>query len=231
MSEWTPKHNDNFISFYDRVNSDVYLVSNNEDEEQPTLVYNEQLNLFTSFYDYNNMWMLTNVEDRLVSWHDGLWFQNEGSYLNLFGVPYPCSVTYRAIPNPYTDKIWTGLEYRADFYDVSENYNEDELIDAEKGLYLPDETFNKLRVWNEYQSTEDINPYRDDRTTLYPDIRKRFRKWKMDIPRAKADAANNRFGLDRIRNPWVFIKLTRDASEDNNNYLMQMHDMVVKYFE
>lgn len=230
MDEWNPKDNNNFVSFYDGMNSDVYLLRNTEDADHPCLVFNEQLDAFTSFFDYDRMSMLTNIEDKLVSWKNGLWVQNEGKYLNFFGHRYPFSVTYRAVPDPYNDKIWTGLEYRADFYDTSGQYTEDELLDSEKGLYVPDVTFDYLRVWNEYQSTEPITPYWNDIKSIYPDIRKRFRKWSMDIPRAKA-APSNRFGLDRIRNPWVFINLVKEAKGENDDYFMQMHDMIVKYFE
>ena len=69
----------------------------------------------------------------------------------------------------------------------------------------------------------------------YPDVRKKFRIWRMDIPRAVVNRTN-KYGLDRIRNPWVNIKLTKDLSSDTalatgyNRCMMQMHDVIVRYF-
>ena len=227
MSEWTPDAFGNFVSYYDRVHSDVYFISDNV--KNPCIVYNEQLGCFTGFFDYYRVPMMTNVGDRFISYRDGsLWLQNEGKYLNFFGTRYPCSMTYRVTPEPYGDKIWTNLEYRADFFDMSDGSSEDGLQDADEERYLPDVTFDYMRVWNEYQSTEEINPYFTVRT-IYPDIRKKFRIWRMDIPRAKANDTN-RFGLDRIRNPWVFVKLMKSADQKNDDYLMHMHDLIVKYF-
>lgn len=235
VESWKPSEFNNIVSFYDMIHSDVYLVKEeSNDEEAPSLVYNEILGTFTSFYDYGSVPMFSNIDDKFISFRDNhLWFQNEGLYCNFFGKQYDFWVNYRVTPNPYGDKIWTNLEYRSDAYQIlDENgdntINEKELIDGgditgKSGNYQKDETFNYIKAWNEYQQTANIavNPV------------KKFRIWRFAIPRAiKTDT--NKYGLDRIHNPWInlqFKKSYSDADTEQNRNLMQLHDITVKYFE
>ena len=228
IDTWLPNEFNNIISFYDKVHSDVYLVKSDK-EEQSCLVYNELLGAFTSFFDYGSMLMLVNVDDKLVSFKNNkLWLQNEGFYCNFFGEQFDFWMQYRVAPNPMTDKIWTNIDYRADFYTVLDE-NGDLLIDGSKDIinldeadYKEDETFDVLKVWNEYQTTGEkkIVPV------------KKFRTWRYVIPRAETNS-KNRFGLDRIRNPWVNILLKKHYDDDSqiNRDLMQLHDITTIYFE
>jgi hypothetical protein len=237
LKPWTPKDWDNIISHYDKVHQDIYLVKK-DTESLPALVYNEKLSRFTSFFDYGSMPMLANVEDRLVSFKNGrMWLQNSGLYGNFFGQQYPFSVQYRVTPEPYGDKIWTNVEYRADFYrTLDENgvmqYDESELTET-SGDYQKNETFDYMRFWNEYQTTDDSKPI----TPV-----KKFRIWRLQIPRAQKDEQFNPYGLDRIRNPWLNLKFqknyvgddpeTEETETDKTRQdLMQLHDITVKYFE
>lgn len=236
---WNPKDFNNYVAFYDRIHSDVYLVKNDDDSEGPCLVYNEQLDAFTGFFDYGGVPMMTNVEDRFISFKNHyLWRQNEGLYCNFFGDQYDFWVTYRVTPDPYGDKIWTNLEYRADFHNIlvgvpePGDYSGEAIIRMgyDEANVVKDMTFDSLKVWNEYQTTQDLK-VADIAKDQYADTRKKFRIWRMDIPRAIA-TATNKYGLDRIRNPWVFIRLRKDMTKTNaNKCLMQLHDVVVKYFE
>lgn len=234
MNEWTPKDNGNFLSFYDRVNSDVYLFAPSDEstEEPRCLVYNETIDSFTSFFDYSDVMMLVNVEDKLISYYDNkLWFQNEGLFGDFFGNTYPFSMTFRVTPNPYTDKIWTNIDYRADFYRVLDEFGDRDIAyDSEKmiidagDIYQPNETFDSLKVSNEYQRTSEFGGT--------PDTKKKFRIWRCIIPRAMRDGKNNKFGLDRIRNPWVNIEMKKNYnSSEESRDLMQLHDVTIRYFE
>lgn len=232
LKPWTPESFDNIVSFYDRIHSDVYFVKADSDEEAPCLVYSETLGAFTSFYDYGSVSMLANVGDKFVSYKENcMWLQNEGFYCNFFGKNYGYHTTYRVVPDPFTDKIWTNVEYRADEYTVLDDDGasiipESRLLDGgefygEDGIYSKDGTFDTIKVWNEYQQTDDIA-----KTAV-----KKFRIWRLAIPRA-AVTETNKFGLDRIRNPWINLKLgkTNDDAELKKE-LMQLHDITVKYFE
>ena len=247
VAPWTPDEFDNIVAYYDRIHSDVYLVGNEHiNEHRPTLVYNEMLGEFTSFFDYDSVPMMTNVEDRFVSFKDHrLWLQNEGFYCNFFDSQYDYWVNYRVTPDPFGDKIWTNIDYRADFYRVlDENatllVRESEIIagdlyDDNEGIYQEDTTFDNLQMWNEYQKTE-IDFGKD---FYKPDpARKKFRIWRLTIPRAmKSDrpSDSNKYGLDRMRNPWISLKFTKKLTEDNSDDqkkdLMQLHDITVRYFE
>lgn len=233
---WNPKDWNNVVSFYDRIHSDVYLVTDKVGDEA-CLVYNENLGAFTSFFDYAKVPMMTNVGDRFISYRDGLlWGQNEGFYCNFFGEQKDFWVNYRVTPDPYGDKIWTNIDYRADFYHIldsqmADNVPESSLINADSygfinDLYKENETFTSYRIWDEYQTTGDV-PVATNTSQIDP-VRKKFRIWRITIPRAlKHDT--NKHGLDRIRNPWVNIEFRKKMTD--NRYLMQLHDIVVKYFE
>lgn len=235
---WKPSDFKNFVSFYDREHSDIYLVKDSDDE-MPCLVYNENLQAFTSFFDYNRVPMMTNVRDRFVSFRDNsLWLQNEGLYCNFFGSQHDFWIQYRVTPEPFSDKIWTNFDYRADFYHTLDSNGksvvpEEYLINGDRYLEMNDmykehETFTDYRAWNEYQDTGRINILGSMKKMDL--VRKKFRIWRIAISRAIKEGTNVR-GLDRIRNPWMNLLFRKDMSNDSNQYLMQLHDIVVKYFE
>ena len=262
MDPWTPKRFENVVSFYDRIYSDVYLVKDSNDS-MPCLVYNENLGVFTSFFDYDRVPMMVNVRDKFLSYKRNLlWRQNEGFYCNFFGEQKDFWVNYRVTPDPYGDKIWTNIDYRADFYSVLDSTSTDivqegKLINGDLGslgsisntslipvgeaetsdglpiepvagrdLYIENETFTGYKVWNEYQTTGYVSVNKN--TAQVDPVRKKFRIWRIAIPRAIRHDTN-KHGLDRIRNPWVNIEFRKKMTD--NRYLMQLHDIVVKYFE
>lgn len=233
---WTPKKFENIVSYYDRIHSDVYLVTN-EANGSSCLVYNENIGAFTSFFDYRGVPMMTNVEDRFVAFSGSkLWSMNTGLYCNFFGEQYDFWTWYRVTPDPYGDKIWSNIDYRADaYYILDENGNvnvpEQFIINADRffftsDLYKENDTFTSYRMWNEYQTTGDV-PITVNNS--YSDVaRKKFRIWRIAVARAlKHDT--NQYGLDRIRNPWVNLMMKKHVTD--NRELMQLHDIVVKYFE
>jgi hypothetical protein len=232
INPWTPVGFNNFVSFYDRVHSDIYLLKKPfeaVEDEAPCLVYNELLGAFTSFYDYEEVPMLANVEDEFVSFKNNkLWLQNKGAYGDFFGTYKPFWVQYRVTPDPFGDKIWTNVEYRADFYKTLDGGNQmmfdSTFIDGQYA-YQPNETFDFMRFWNEYQTTE------TDETKYSLSPIKKFRIWRQAIPRAmKSDT--NRFGLDRIRNPWLNLLFKKNApTATTSQDLMQLHDIIVTYYE
>lgn len=239
IEPWTPDKFDNIVAYYDRIHSDVYLITDRLNDDMDCLVYSETLGAFTSFFDYDTVPMLTNVEDKFVSFRDGnLWLQNEGLYCNFFGHQYDFWMNYRVTPDPFGDKIWTNIDYRADYYrllddDGTSIVSEGLMINGEfydemAGTYQEGETFDSLRIWNEYQNTGDITLGRDystDKTT-----RRKFRIWHVAIPRSqKSD--RNKWGLDRIRNPWINLSFRKKADKDNNKDMMQLHDITVRYYE
>lgn len=234
---WNPVDFNNFVAYWDRVNDDVYFLRGNEEEQQNVLCYNEMLGQFTSFFSYGKVPMMVNVQDKFVAFKEDnkgvnkLWIQGEGEFNNLFGNLQDYHMLYRITPNPYGDKTFSCLEYRADMFDMS---------DPDYNPYMPGEgkltgdTFDTLEVWNEYQGNkisvgDSTSPlYSFNVRDKYPNVRRKFRIWRMDIPRDKK-GPDNPYGLNRIRNPWIYLKLSKTPTLPNER--MEFHDLAVRYFE
>lgn len=207
VSIWNPVDFDSFVTYYDKVNGDVFFISRDE-----CLAFSEPLGQFSSFYSYEKMPYFTNLEDRGIALNvegtDTLykpWLHNEGDYNMFFGVYQPFYTTVIANPDMPVDKIFNNLEFRSDSWDKNGN--------------LLNTTFDTLTVWNEYQQgTSTLNNILGRPSNL----KKKFRIWRANIPRAKAN------GRDRMRNPWLYIKLSMEEENVNKTIL---HDMIVHYFE
>ncbi len=204
---WNPVDFDGFVTYYDKVNGDVFFISKDE-----CLAFSEPLGQFSSFYSYEKMPYFTNLEDRGIALNvEGAgtlyrpWLHNEGDYNMFFGVYQPFYTTIIANPDMPVDKIFNNLEFRSDSWGKNGN--------------LLNTTFDTLTVWNEYQQgTSTLNNILGRPS----DLKKKFRIWRANIPRAKAN------GRDRMRNPWLYIKLSMEKENVNKTVL---HDMIVHYFE
>lgn len=204
---WNPVDFDGFVTYYDKVNGDVFFISKDE-----CLAFSEPLGQFSSFYSYERMPYFINLEDRGIALNvEGTgtlyrpWLHNEGDYNMFFGVYQPFYTTVIANPDMPVDKIFNNLEFRSDSWNKNGN--------------LLNTTFDTLTVWNEYQQgTSTLNNILGRPS----DLKKKFRIWRANIPRAKAN------GRDRMRNPWLYIKLSMEGENVNKTVL---HDMIVHYFE
>lgn len=204
---WNPVDFEGFVTYYDKVNGDVFFISKDE-----CLGYSELLSQFTSFYSYEKMPYFANLEDRGISFNvQGTsslyrpWLHNEGEYNMFFGSYKPFYTTVIANPDMQADKIFNNLEFRADSWNSSGN--------------LLGTTFDTLTTWNEYQEgMADLTNTPNRPSSL----KKKFRIWRANIPRAKSN------GRDRMRNPWLYIKLSMEKENTNKTIL---HDMIVHYFE
>lgn len=209
---WNPVDFDGFVTYYDKVNGDVFFISKDE-----CLAFSEPLGQFSSFYSYEKTPYFTNLEDRGIAFNvEGTgtlyrpWLHNEGDYNMFFGVYQPFYTTIIANPDMPVDKIFNNLEFRSDSWDKSDN--------------LLNTTFDTLTVWNEYQQgTSTLNNILGRPS----DLKKKFRIWRANIPRASAIGSTKK-GRDRMRNPWLYIKLSMEEENVNKTVL---HDMIVHYFE
>ena len=200
---WSPNNLDGYKASFDFKNRDYYLTN-----KDSCLSFSEELQSFASFYDYTESPIMFNFKDKFIgiqSKEDSsiLWDQFAGNdYCNFYGEQKDYSVEFNVNPNPLNDKIFTTLEYRA-YVDNT------------------DDTFDNVEAFNEYQHGE-ANP--NIGRHKYPNAEKKFRIWRLDVPRDK----NSRRGLDRIRNPWMKLKLTKS---NNTNNRMNFHDLLVRYYE
>lgn len=202
---WDPYYFGNFRTYYDTIRGDVYFVN-----KETCLCFSETLGEFVSFYSYEDIPLMANVLNRLVTFKDTkLWVQNEGQYNMFYGVHQPYYVQHRITPSPYSDKIFNTVEYRADMFNAN---NE-----------LTNHTFDVLEVDNEYQ--HGISLLHFDKAKV-SNLKRKFRIWRANIPR---DIKNDSRGMNRIRNPWINLKLTKDTPDDTER--MEFHDLLVRYFE
>lgn len=202
---WNPNNKKAYYGTYDRFNHEYYIT--NEDN---CLCFSEDLDSFVSFYDYTKSPMMISFRDKLIGIQNKendniLWEQFAGDdYCNFYGEQKGYSVEFNVNQDPISDKIFNNIEYRANVKD------------------MPDETFDNLIVKNEYQYGELLN-INSISKHKYPNSEKKYRIWRLDIPRDK----NSKRGNDRIRNPWIKLKLEKT---NNTNKLMEMHDLLVKYY-
>lgn len=207
ISIWNPVDFNGFVTYYDKVNGDVFFISKEE-----CLAFSEPLGQFSSFYSYEKMPYFSNLQDRGIAFNvsggDTLykaWLHNEGDYNMYFGVYHPFYTIVIANPDMTVDKIFNNLEFRSDTWS--------------KDGQLLNTTFDTLTTWNEYQE----GTSRLTNILVKPsDLKKKFRIWRANIPRDKSN------GRDRMRNPWLCIKL---SMEDENTNKTLLHDIVVHYFE
>lgn len=191
-------HSDAFRISSDKIKHDIYITS---DQKNVCLCYNEDLQSFTSFYpSYYDAISVFNLKNKTLFLNDSLDIYNmfDGDYNREFFVEYKIN------PEPLIEKTFTNIEYIAD------------TVNNEKKL-LTKNPFSTLNVETEYQSgTTNLLQ------NTYPNGSEKFRVWRADIPRDK----NNK--LDRIRNPWIKLKLTGNPSIEG---ITTLHSLVVKYFK
>ena len=197
---WEPVGYNNYRSFYDKNNNDVYFTYKDH-----CLCYSELINQFTSFMSYEGVPAMFNVSSEFYAFKNGkMWEQFAGDYNMFFGEYKPFSITFVANAEEPNDKVFNTVEFRADSWDGDN--------------LMSDKTFDTLDVWNEYQhGTTSLTNILGHPSPL----KKKFRIWRANIPRA---IVNNR---DRIRNTWAYIKLGMNTP---NTYRTEFHDAIIHYF-
>lgn len=167
-----------------------------------TLIYNEQLQAFTSFYSHWPRHYFTNGR-RIFSqapYKLGMYVHDEGSRGQFYDEDYDSEIELLINPPGAHTKVFTNTEY------LSQVYNNG-------GVNIVDETINKTSYFNEYQNTGEI--------TLVPNanVKRRMRTWRMAIPRD---------GNARMRNPYMrqVIKFS-----NNDNKRIVLHDIITHYMD
>jgi len=204
---WNPVDCNGFKSFYDPIQKEVYFV--NKDN---ALCYNELLQQFTSFYDYQKLNTMSLMGGHIYGIKDSnlhLMFEGQ-DYCNLFDSYKDYYMIYKINKDPFIDKTWTNIEYRADVFKEGN-------IQDNNSNKIVKETFDTLEVWNEYQYGKTLL-----NNNKYPNSQVKFRIWRTDIPR------DTKHKLDRIRNPWIMLKLNKSKNTDKR---LEFHDLLIKYLQ
>ena len=236
-----------FTSFYDKINQEILFIN-----KDSCLAYSEKFGLFTSFYAYNNTPYFCNLDDTgvwirnpysyqsqgtTVSVPIKLWRHQAGQYCKFFDTPKPYWMTLIGNPEPQIDKIFTNLEFRA-------TVDTDGTVSS--GKFAPLLPFNSLETWNEYQHGLATLQNKDSHAAMEHDLadktaslKRKFRIWRCDVPRDNVDvnaATETPMGIfrkakhpiDRMRNPWLYLKLTKNA--ESTMQRAEMHDLMMTYF-
>ena len=221
ISIWNPVDFGNFVGYYDKLNDDAYEITN-----ETAISYNasDATSVYTSFYSYDGASYFSNILDKGI-WvrrpNGGdkykLWSHHDGEYNMFFGVYKPYSITLLANEMPNVDKTFDTIDYRDDefvFNSTNESY-----------VYSPNTSFDKIYAWTEYQTTNQSLVFKQNAIT---NLKKKFRIWRAIIPRASRGDGKSTIHGNRIRNPWMYIKLAR---EDENTNMIKAHDFTVNYFD
>lgn len=217
VTVWFSKlHNENWTGslfnpkiFYDKNKLDLYIINS-----ENTLIYNESLQQFTSFMSYKSIPVMFNVLDSFycvnrVNREEKLYQMFAGDYNDFFGEIEGFDFSFTSNQEGTQDKIFENLEFRADAW------SDDTLLE--------DCPFNYMKVWNEYQNTDEV-PLIWNRN-VPSNLKKKFRVWRIQIPR------DSTFKRDRIRNTWTNIQLGWKPKNSNiSDQRIQFHDIAVQYF-
>lgn len=202
----------NWMVSKDSIHDDVYIHDKNE-----CLVFSEKLAAFTSFFDYKDIPFMFRWDNKFLSIFSEnnsteIYEQNVGQYNQFYGKPKVSSyIDYIVNPEMSRDKIFNNIEFRADAFSIE---------NGDYTKYVPNRTLDHIHVRNEFQDTGDVA------LKQYKNLQKKFRIWRAYIPRDVKEVEN--YKLNRIRNPWIKMKLSYTPTEEEDNKLV-LHDLIVNY--
>ena len=231
-----------FILNIDLSNNSMYINS-----DKYSLCFNDRLKQFESFFSHEEVPFMfnsfgkflsvKNVEEEVFVEHGinetvdlsrtELWINNTGHYGEYYaGHTYkdgrlrgymPSEIEYWMNPDTLMDKVFDNIQYRMDVFQVSGFKFQVSGSEVEEDKYLPNDTFDKFEIENEYQYGKIDFDLRNRKLG----INKKFRIWNFPIPRDERGDRPN-----RIRNTWVKSKFTF-----NNQYnrRFKLSDVVLSY--
>jgi hypothetical protein len=191
---------------YNRILLTFLLPEDEKNTTGHTVSYNELIDGFESFYDYEpKLYISTGRKLLSVSPNDNstVYQHDEGSAYGVYYGNDPVASTIEFIINGGNEvnKRWDNLEWLSEVWNGTTNISE---------------TYGKLRITNEYQDTGSI-------TLNEPDtVKRRFRTWRHGITRDVLVPGEE----PRIRNPWIRLKL---EYANTDGYRFVGHDMTTHF--
>jgi len=186
------------VSGKDEKHDEVLFTLNNDSGDIYTLVFNERMGVFQSFYsieaaryeDINRHMLSTdNSQDLYIHSRD------DANYGEFYGTVNNSTLKILVSPNIGLTKV----------FDVMNYINQSE--DSEGNFQFYD-TFDQIRVYNTYQNSDWVTLVYDDTIT------KRGKDWSLQIPR-------NAVTVDLEENPDIFSDANLDKDKD---YKERMRD-------
>lgn len=187
---------------YDNYNNDLFI-SVLQGNKSFTKCYNELQQQFIDGKTYLPSWYINKGESLYLTdtTNTEVFESYVGEYNKFFNQYEPSYIILQVNPATSYDSLFHNIFYRSEMY----------LNDIDQ----PDKTLTHIQAYNEYQDSGRI-PLIIGRDK---NLRRKFRDWKADIPRQE----NTR---NKLRNPWIFLKLELD---NTSNYKMILHDIIVQY--
>lgn len=187
---------------FDSINNDVFMTFHNS-EQSYTLSFNESRNQFISFYDYLPSMYISKGQYFITTNPNlkSIYRQYDGEYNKFYEEFFPSYIILNVNPESDLDTVFDNIMYKSEIY----------LNDIDQ----PDKTLTQVQVYNEYQDSGLI-PLVLGRSS---NLRRKFRDWNAILPR-------NQNSRERIRNPWIYLKLQLDNTD---NYKMILHDVIISY--
>ena len=218
----------NYRLFYDQTLDDLFIVGNTL-ETSP--YYSTLTQSFNSFVNYENTSFMLNLRDNFYGIKQNgnsfnVWMQNDGDYLDFYDTRQPLSISFISNQDEPLDKTFDWIEYRADALTTEDKVN-------------PNESFTHIDVENEYQKGSEKLSYRsftypeskdevDTKWKLSSNLKRKFRIWRALIPRDNSQQGKP--ALNRMRNPWLKITLTKEADPETViPNMFTLYDLSVQY--
>ena len=182
----------------DIYNNDVYITLL-QGNKSFTRLFNEGVDYFIDQKTYKPSMYINKGNKLFMNSNNNIYENNIGKYNKFLGKHEESTITLMVNPNANQDTVFNNIFYNSEVY----------LDDIDQ----PDKTITHIQAYNEYQDSGKISLEigRDK------NLRRKFREWKANIPRN---------GRNRIRNPWIFLKLTFN---NTNDYKLILHDIIVSY--
>jgi len=145
-----------------------------------TLAYDDLLNITVGFYSFKPTLMISDDRNTFSFNQNGkdLYVHNEGNYGEFYGVKEKSKIEFIVVDNPTIVKAFDNLSFDTQsFTEDSSNYNNSLFLN--QGINHGKDTWNRIRVTNNYQNTDFVDLIYDD------NIKRPERIWKLAIPRNK----------------------------------------------
>lgn len=232
---WNPLDFDSFVTYFDPYNESVMFFF-----KEKMLSFNEQVQAFDSFFSYghipyymafsNSAFTLSDKDSDGVETYK-VWEQHKGRYNEFYTKYEPYWTTVLVNSEPNLDKVFNNIDIRSDMWDMEDN--------------LLEETYSHLEVWNEYQHNKSLLIRRVDIPRVHIPLKhsilkKKYRTWYINIPRDQKTPNSRYFNRDRMRNTWMYLKLSKEivTPEDDEELINTIisynkhiiHNFGVSYF-
>jgi len=205
-------------------------------DEKYTLAYSDLTDAFTSFYSFtpyiyinNRVYLYTPKDYSTTGVRSKLYMHDKGNYCTFYDAVYPSSLKVNINDNPTKTKVYDNLSWTTESIKDNRVYIDDlnDTLQESDNVNQLDDTFNRVRVYNEYQNSDWVEL---DNTAITGNLRKVEQGWNIQIPRNKVNFDSNNINTysifdssiltktsfgDRIKDKYMIVDLEYDNASNN----------------